>query len=126
MISIYCLFTQKKNEDLSPIVQSREVSIPTVQVLMKDKSVKLDETDTMNTTSDTIRTNSGHVISKKENSKQPTKRATKKKRCKWKEKEESLKSRPTHVEVLLVDHDVTPLKEGDKRSRVELKLKYPP
>ncbi|MCI98027.1 hypothetical protein A2U01_0119330, partial [Trifolium medium] len=52
--------------------------------------------------------------------------SSKKKRKKWKTKRESLKSYPTHVEVLLVGHNGAPLKEEHKTSRVESKLKYPP
>ncbi|MCH95975.1 hypothetical protein A2U01_0016958 [Trifolium medium] len=126
MIPIYCLLTPKKNEDFSPVVQSREVSISTLQVLMKDKSVRLDETDTMSTTSDNFRTSSVHVITKKENAKKPTKGAAKKKRNKRKEKEENPKSDPASVNLLLVDRNIAPRKEENKRSRVELKLKYPP
>ncbi|MCI93159.1 hypothetical protein A2U01_0114457, partial [Trifolium medium] len=53
-------------------------------------------------------------------------RSIKKKRIKWKTKEESPKSDPTSVKSLLVDRNVAPLKEKNKRSRVESTLKYPP
>ncbi|MCI67048.1 hypothetical protein A2U01_0088306 [Trifolium medium] len=56
----------------------------------------------------------------------PPKRSSKKKRTKWKTKGESLKSYPASVKSLLVDLNNAPLKEENKRSRVESKLKYPP
>ncbi|MCI82687.1 hypothetical protein A2U01_0103961, partial [Trifolium medium] len=50
----------------------------------------------------------------------------KKKRFKWKTKEENPKSDPASVNSLLVDRNVAPLKKVNRRSRVEAKLKYPP
>ncbi|MCI45674.1 hypothetical protein A2U01_0066913, partial [Trifolium medium] len=53
-------------------------------------------------------------------------RSSKKKRKKWKNKWEKLMSYPAFAKSLIVDHNVTPLKEEQKRNRVESKLKYPP
>ncbi|MCI38797.1 hypothetical protein A2U01_0060026, partial [Trifolium medium] len=117
VIPIYCLHTSKKNEDLNPVAQSQEAPTPTLQAFVKDESVGLDETDTMSTTFDSFRANSVHVTSTKESSKKPPKRSRKKKRTKWKTKGESLKSYPASVNSLLVDLNIAPLKEENKRSR---------
>jgi hypothetical protein len=54
------------------------------------------------------------------------KRAPKKKRKKWKSKRKKLIIHPVLVEMLLVDHNLAPLKNEQKRSRVETNVKYPP
>ncbi|MCI01048.1 hypothetical protein A2U01_0022072 [Trifolium medium] len=123
VIPIYCLHTPKKDEDLNPVVQLEEVPTPTLQALVNNESVELDETDIMSTTSDSFRVNSIHVTSKNEGSKKPPKRSSKKKRTKWKTKGESLKSYLASVKSLLVDLNIAPLKEEHKRSRIESKLK---
>ncbi|MCI64800.1 hypothetical protein A2U01_0086058, partial [Trifolium medium] len=66
------------------------------------------------------------VTSKTKGSKKPPKRSIKKKRFKWKTKEENPKSDQARVNLLLVDRNIAPWKEENKRSRVELRLKYPP
>ncbi|MCI78861.1 hypothetical protein A2U01_0100132, partial [Trifolium medium] len=58
--------------------------------------------------------------------KKPPKRSSKKKRKKGKTKGDSLKSYPASRKLLIVDHNVAPLKKENKRSRVESHLKYPP
>ncbi|MCI59364.1 hypothetical protein A2U01_0080619, partial [Trifolium medium] len=62
---------------------------------------------------------------KKDPKKSPT-RSSKKKKTNLKTKGESLKSDWGSVKSLLVDLNIAPLKEGNTRSRVESKLKYPP
>ncbi|MCI54551.1 hypothetical protein A2U01_0075801 [Trifolium medium] len=52
MIPIYCMHILRKNENLNPVDQSRGVLTPTLQVLTEDESMKVEETDTMNITSD--------------------------------------------------------------------------
>ncbi|MCI44830.1 hypothetical protein A2U01_0066069 [Trifolium medium] len=93
---------------------------------MEDESMKFDETDNMNVTSDNFRTASGHVISKTKEPKNPPKRLIKGKRFKWKIKKEKPKSDPTSVNSGLIDRKIAPLKKVNKRSWVEAKLKYPP
>ncbi|MCI51236.1 hypothetical protein A2U01_0072480, partial [Trifolium medium] len=68
----------------------------------------------------------GIVTSKTKGSKKPPKRSIKRKRFKWKTKEDNPKSDPASVNSWLVDRKVAPLKKVNKRSRVESKLKYPP
>ncbi|MCI67635.1 hypothetical protein A2U01_0088894, partial [Trifolium medium] len=82
-------------------------------------SVELDETDMMSITSDDFRVNPDHLTPKKEGPKKTPKRSSKKKRKKWKNKWEKLTNSPGIVTLLLVDHNVTPLKEEQKRDRVE-------
>ncbi|MCI72765.1 hypothetical protein A2U01_0094029, partial [Trifolium medium] len=59
-------------------------------------------------------------------SKKPPKRSIKRKKCKWKNKEENPKSDPTSVNLWRDDRKVAPLKKVNKRSRVESTWKYPP
>ncbi|MCI67421.1 hypothetical protein A2U01_0088680, partial [Trifolium medium] len=65
-----------------------------MQVLMKDESMKLDETDNIIATPDNFRKGSVHVISKTKEPKKPPKRSIKGKRFKWKIKKKKPKSGP--------------------------------
>ncbi|PNX88524.1 hypothetical protein L195_g044630 [Trifolium pratense] len=96
VIPIYCLHNVAKEEEPNPVVNPQKSLISTLKASVKKGSKK-----------------------------SPT-RSSKKKRTNLKTKGESLKSDLGSVKSLLVDLNIAPFKEENKRSRVESKLKYPP
>jgi len=96
VVPIYCLYKVGKEEEPNPVVNPQKSSTSTLKASVK-----------------------------KDSKKSPS-RSSKKERTNLKTKGEDLKSDSGSAKSLLIDINIAPLNEENKRSRVESKLKYPP
>ncbi|PNY08906.1 hypothetical protein L195_g005444 [Trifolium pratense] len=128
-IPIFYFHMMKKEENLNLVVHSQELVTPSLDDLGEQELMHALEPYMVNSISESLLANVVHVTQEKNEGVEKTKvpkRAPKKKKKKWKNKRKKLNTRPVMVDMLLVDHNVAPLKNEQKRSRVENNLKYPP
>jgi hypothetical protein len=111
----------KKEEEPTPGEVLVEPHAPTLEDLVKREVMKLVESGMVNPAPTLLKVK-GDVNRPK---KVPPK-ARKKTRNKGKNKRKELKSHPVQENALRVDYNVTPMREEQKRNRIESHLKYPP
>ncbi|MCI07882.1 hypothetical protein A2U01_0028951 [Trifolium medium] len=119
----------KREGDLNPVVNLQEFVTPSLDDLGEHELMQALEPNMVNSSSESLLSYVVHVTQEKNEGVEETKvpkRAPKKKKKKWKSKRKKLITHPVLVQMLLVDHNVAPLKKEEKRSRVESNLKYPP
>jgi hypothetical protein len=117
---IYSHKVKNKEESISGDVPL-EPQTPTSEELVKKEVIKLVETEMVNLTP---------ILQKKEVSVERPKKVCpkdkKKTRNKGKNKWKELRSHTVLEKSLMVDHNVTPMKEEQMRNQIEAHLKYPP
>ncbi|KAK2409394.1 hypothetical protein QL285_044821 [Trifolium repens] len=111
----------KKEEEPTPGEVLVEPHAPTLEDLVKREVMKLVESGMVNPAPTLLKVE-GNVKRPKKVPPKAKKKTKNKGKIKWKE----FKKQPVLDNALMVDHIVTPMREEQKRSRIESHLKYPP